>query len=573
MLANEHAAAVGSPLTGKVVLGRYRIVRPLAKGGMGVVYLGRVEGSAGFAKPVVVKSVVSSLDGHAETEQLFAREARIVSTLQHPNIVAVVDFGRVDASYVMVLEYVHGYHLGQWLRFVSRKRGRMPVPHAVHVILCVLDALSFAHNLARPDGAPLEIVHRDVSPANILIDLQGQVKLSDFGIARTADDEYKTQQGTFRGTLSYSAPEALDATPPSPKLDQYAVGVILYQLLAGTNPFRSDKTAETIARITTLVPPPLTELRDDVPPAIDAAVARALSKNPDERFANVADFAQALRAGSTWSEREAAQTFAAEIKADFAGDELASALNLESLAVRDASWREAQTKQGAAIELSSSPPSLRDDSLPPTEPYGPHGAAPKPVAPAPPTGASGGLLPVLVVVGVAAAGLLAFLLLRQPADSAPKILVIEKQDTTPTPAMAPPEPPTPSAAALPEASAAAAPTSTAPGANAAAATRRTPAPAAADRGTTLARAFQRQESKIQGCFQQHSAGVEPPSGMAVRFQIDASGHVQRAQVVPSSVAATPLGTCLVGVAQGTAFGAQPEGLSFAIPISARVVRK
>lgn len=570
MLGNEHAAAVGAPLTGKVVLGRYRIVRPLAKGGMGVVYLGRVEGSAGFAKPVVVKSVVSSLDGHADTEQLFAREARIVSTLQHPNIVAVVDFGRVEASYVMVLEYIHGYHLGQWLRFVNRKRGRMPVPHAVHVILGVLDALSFAHNLARPDGAPLEIVHRDVSPANILIDLQGQIKLSDFGIARTADDEYKTQQGTFRGTLPYSAPEALDATPPSPKLDQYAVGVILYQLLAGLNPFRSDKTTETIARITTLVPPPLTDLRDDVPVAIDAAVARAISKNPEERFANVADFAQALRDGSTWSEREAAQTFAAQIKADFAGDELASTLNLESLAVRDASWRDAQTTHGTTVGLSSSPPTLTADSLPPTEPNGPLAAAPKPASS---TAASGRLLPAVLVAGVAAAGLLAFLL-RQPAESAPKVLVIEKQDTAPALAVAPQESESPSPAPAPQASAEAAPAGTASAANATAATRRTPAPApAADRGTTLARAFQRQESKIQGCFQQHSAGLEAQSGISVRFQIDASGHVQRAQVVPSSVGATPLGACLVAVAQGTAFGPQPEGVSFAIPISARVVRK
>src|SRR3954470_12753303 len=103
---------------------------------MGVVFLGRVEGSAGFAKPVVIKSVLSRFGGDADSEHLFAREARIVSNLQHPGIVAVIDFGKVDETYLMVLEYVHGYHLGQWLRYVTETRGQLAVPHALHAMLC-----------------------------------------------------------------------------------------------------------------------------------------------------------------------------------------------------------------------------------------------------------------------------------------------------------------------------------------------------------------------------------------------------------------------------------------------------
>ncbi len=158
-----------------MLLGRYRVVSPLGQGGMGIVYLGRVEGAAGFAKPVVIKTISPHLTADPTMDQLFAREARILSHLQHPNIVSVVDFGRTESGYVMVLEYVHGYHLGQWNRYVRRKSRRLSVENAVYVIGQVLDALDCAHTLKRADGSDLTIVHRDVSPANILIDLFSSV--------------------------------------------------------------------------------------------------------------------------------------------------------------------------------------------------------------------------------------------------------------------------------------------------------------------------------------------------------------------------------------------------------------
>jgi serine/threonine protein kinase len=549
-------------LTGRLVLGRYRVVRTLARGGMGIVYLGRIEGSAGFAKPVVIKSVASNPGSDSQGTQLFAREARIVSNLQHPNIVAVIDFGKVDGSHVMVLEYVHGYNLGQWLRFLKGKGTRMPVSHAVHAVLSVLDALEFAHGVTRPDGSSFGIVHRDVSPGNVLIDTQGHVKLGDFGIARSADDEYRTQRGTFRGTLSYAAPETIGGAPPSPSLDQYAVGVVLYQLLAGVNPLRGQTPGETISRIATLVPAPLRELREDVPEAIDAAIARAISKDAKARFATIADFAKALRAGATWSEREAAQSFASQIRDDFSNGDLPDALGIESLAIRDASWR------GAPAAVSIAPPAALDaGSLPSTRtaPLGP--VAPSPAAPVvAPDAASGRLAFAIVAAGVLAAGSILFLSRRAPAE-APKVLVVEKQET-PAPLAAPPEPVVPVAKAL-EAPQPGSP----PAAPNVTAARRAPAAPSPDPGAVLARAFQRQESQIEGCFQRFSAGLEPSTQISIRFQIDAAGKVQRVQVVPGSLAATPLGSCLATLAQNTAFGPQPQALTFAIPLSARVVRR
>lgn len=578
MSASELSAETDPGLTGRLVLGRYRVVRPLARGGMGIVYLGRVEGAAGFAKPVVVKSVLAAFGAEHDSEQLFAREARIVANLQHPGIVAVIDFGKMGDTHVMVLEYVHGYHLGQWARYVNETRGNIPVPHAVHAVLRVLEVLAFAHSVVRPDGTALGVVHRDISPANVLIDLQGHVKVSDFGIARTADDEYRTQQGLFRGTLSYSAPEALHGAPPNPKFDQYAAGVILYQLLAGKNPFRGAESPETLTRILTLVPPSLASVRDDVPEAIDAAIARAIDKDPERRFDSVGDFADALRAGCTWSEREEAENFARDIRSDFSGEALATKLALESLAVRDAAWREAQGETTARlVALSSSPPRLR----PGAEGQGGEVASADAVtkrespiakserAPAPKRGTPWAW--IAAAIGIfAAAGAGAAVLFRPQPEPRARVLVIEKDNVGSEPTVAsalPPAPEPPSAAPV-----ASAPPITASTASAAL-SRRAPAAAPADRGALLARAFQRQEAKIQSCFQQHAGSVDGQSGISVRFQIDQAGSVQRAQVTPAAVAATPLGPCIIAIARATEFGPQPEPLSFAIPISARVVRR
>src|SRR5258708_33629810 len=184
----------------------------------------------------------------------------------------------------MVLEYVHGFHIGAWSRFVNHTRGMMPIAHAVEVMLPVLDALAFAHTLTRPDGTPHGIVHRDISPANILIDHQGHVKLHDFGIARMADDEFKTQDGTFRGTLSYTAPETLQGIPASPSSDLYGCGVVLYQLISGMNPFKGNTPSETLHRVLQHVPPSLRSVREEVSEKLDRVVSPAIAKHPPHRF-------------------------------------------------------------------------------------------------------------------------------------------------------------------------------------------------------------------------------------------------------------------------------------------------
>ena len=566
------------PLSGKLVLGRYRIAAPLARGGMGIVYLGRLEGAAGFSKPVVIKTIIPN-SGDEGATRLFVREARILANLQHQNLVAVLDFGEVDGEYVMVLEYVHGFHLGNWHRYVRRVRGSMPIEHAVELMLPVLDALEYAHGLKRPDGTALGIVHRDVSPANILLDQTGHVKLHDFGIARMADDEFKTQDGTFRGTLSYAAPETLQGIAASPRSDLYMVSVILYQLLSGTNPFLAEQPSGTLHRVMMEVPPRLSTLRQDVPPALDAALAKGLEKDPDSRFSSAGELAAALRAARAWSESEALADLARVIHEDFNGPELSQMLGLDSLQSRDAAWRASQSGSVLVPLRSSRPPAspavedessnrantgevtLRGDTP---------AALPASVEPGRAPAAPGKMRAFSLLAAVAGAlGLAgaAFALLRDKNQThEPRFVLIEKQTDDPS---------LPSSTVLTAPSASSSsgpPPRSIPAIRSAQASHSgkpvTPeSSGAANPAQSLSSAFQKQRGKIEGCF-----SASPGDGaeqVTLQFQIDATGAVRGVELQPSALSSSSLGRCVLDVARATSFPPGPGPISFSIPITAR----
>jgi eukaryotic-like serine/threonine-protein kinase len=581
-------------MSGRVVLGRYRVVAPLARGGMGIVYLGRLEGAAGFAKPVVIKTVIPDTKDD-RSAQLFVREARILSNLEHPAIVSVLDFGEADGEYVMVLEYVHGFHLGMWARYVQEARGPMPVEHAVEVMLPVLDALEFAHRMARADGTPLGIVHRDISPANILLDHLGNVKLHDFGIARMADDEFKTQDGTFRGTLAFTAPETLQGLSASPKSDLYACGVVLYQLIAGANPFRGQQPSETLHRVVMRVPPGLRSLRGEVGLALEAAVSKALEKDPDKRFDSAGSFAAALRAARTWREEDAVCSLQRAIHEDFLGKDLPERMSLETLQTRDAAWRAAQPT-GRRTALSSSPPPPRRSSIDPATrtqhvshvPMADAGATvqalPSPAllqlvrtgdaadashpveAPSraePPRKQRG-----LLLVGAALAAMLglagaAYPWLRgKDAQPAPRFLLIEKQvEAAAATAAAPAETLASAAGSVAVAPLVATSAHTGPGKVA----RSADAPAT---GSSITAAFQRQRGRVEACFRTHAGDGEQPQ-LTVRFQVEPSGAVRSAELQPASLNGSALGGCILSIARSTRFPVSEGPVTFSIPITAR----
>lgn len=353
-------------LIGTVLLGRYRIVRELAKGGMGVVYLARAEGAVGFVKPVVVKLV---LPEHAEDERfvgMFAREARILAQLRHPSVVDVLEFGEENDSFVLVLEYVRGHHLGQWMRYLTIKGRTAPSEILIQIVIDVLEALHHAHNQRHPDGSPMQIVHRDVSPSNILLDEDGRGRLLDFGVARMRGGahDYKTQVKGFMGKLPYTAPEIFAGNEATPQSDLYACAVVLHEVLFGRNVFRTESQAATLHTVMTHVPEALEPIRP-VPAGLDAVLAKALAKNPVERFISAREFAAALRKLQKEQESEVRARLATLLKDDFSR-EMAALLKIESLAERDEAWRrlslrppQLERQDDGATEMRSAPRARR----------------------------------------------------------------------------------------------------------------------------------------------------------------------------------------------------------------------
>jgi serine/threonine-protein kinase len=577
-------------MVGSVVLGRYRIVAPLARGGMGVVYLGRLEGAAGFSKPVVIKTVIPEGKDSKVAMRLFVREALILSNLGHPSIVGVLDFGELGTDYVMVLEYVHGFHIGAWSRFVNHTRGMMPIAHAVETMLPVLDALAFAHTLTRPDGTPLDIVHRDISLANILIDNLGHVKLHDFGIARMGGDDIRAQEGTIRGTLAYAAPETLRGIAASPSSDLYGCGVVLYQLISGINPFKGASSRETVDRVLTHAPPALSSLRSDVGDKLDRVIARAMAKDPTRRFESAAELAAALRWARSWSEARVVQELVHTIQSDFNGSEMPEYLGLEPLAARDNAWR---AVAGARASLSSIPPPLElaqdatfvsltatatvrtssadldtVNALPWSPRFEPDleeqaGRTPAGRTPAARSPAA-----------------------RTPAARTPAASVVTETASVVTepakaralPAPVPVEQPAPgrarSSARLVLAIAALT-LLLGGGVLVGFGGRRAPAPSVAGNagtggaaGSELAGAFQLEAARIASCFRNNPSEVGDAPQLTVRFEIDASGAVQSAELQPPALSNSGLGACILEVARSTRFRGTGAAIRFAIPISA-----
>jgi serine/threonine-protein kinase len=353
-------------LIGNFLLGRYRVVRELAKGGMGVVYLARAEGAVGFVKPVVIKLL---LPEHAQNDRfvrMFVREAQILSQLRHPSLVDVLEFGEEDGAYVLVIEYVRGYHLGQWLRYLSATKREAPADILLQITVDVLDALHHAHNQMHPDGSPMQIVHRDVSPSNILLDEDGRARLLDFGVARMrgGGQEYKTQVDGVMGKLPYTAPEMFSGIDASPRSDLYACGVVLHEALLGRNVFRAEMQAATLQKVMSHVPEALEGARLGVPPGLDAALAKALAKDRELRHTDAREFAVALRKLQPDHESDIRARLAGLLKVDF-GPEMAEMLNLESLADRDEAWR--RLSQIPARREPSSSRADRNSGLPPPE--------------------------------------------------------------------------------------------------------------------------------------------------------------------------------------------------------------
>lgn len=271
---------------------RYRIERYLTEGGMGAIYVGKKLGPSGFEKEVVLKQLLPEYTARPEFRDLFFREAKISATLDHANIVHVFDLVESDESLFIVMEYVRGVDLRTIIRRSKLRRRELSPAAALHIALEVLAGLSYAHNRRTQAGASMAIIHRDVSPSNILCSVQGEVKLSDFGIAKAA-----THSSAFyrvRGKVGYMSPEQARSQPIDHRTDLYSVAVCLYEALTAERLFVGDlSTPADVIYAQTIVPP--SQKRKGLPTALDVVLSTALSPNPDDRYQDSVAFADALR--------------------------------------------------------------------------------------------------------------------------------------------------------------------------------------------------------------------------------------------------------------------------------------
>jgi serine/threonine-protein kinase len=278
---------------GGVSFGRYRLIEPITKGGMAEVWRAKLVGAEQFERPMVIKRILPHLCDDRDFVRMFIREARLSARLHHPNIVQVFELGDVGGELFMALEYIAGVDL---LTLITAAEGPLPPGLCALVAHEVARALAYAHAVTDEQGKPLAIVHRDVSPSNIMLGYDGQVRLCDFGIAKamgTAVDRSRT--GNLKGKLSYMAPEVFDGAPFDERCDLWAVGVVMHELLTGRRLFRSESEAETMGLVRAgAVPLPSLSNRD-TPPALERIVMRALARDPAARYAHAEELAAELR--------------------------------------------------------------------------------------------------------------------------------------------------------------------------------------------------------------------------------------------------------------------------------------
>jgi serine/threonine protein kinase len=268
-------------------LGRYEIIRRIAVGGMAEIFLARSAGLEGFEKLVVVKRI---LPQHAESHEfvtMFLDEARLVAGLSHPNIAQVYDIGLDDSgSYFFAMEFVDGEDVRQILRGCARRQERLPVAQAVSIGIGIAAGLHAAHERRGPDGRLLGIVHRDVSPSNVLVTYDGCVKLVDFGIAKAAGRQHVTRTGVLKGKCAYMSPEQTQGLPLDRRSDVFAIGILLYELTTGQRPFRGDNEYTTMRAIVSSAPEAPSASIKGYPKELEKIILRALAKDPNDRFAS-----------------------------------------------------------------------------------------------------------------------------------------------------------------------------------------------------------------------------------------------------------------------------------------------
>lgn len=344
------------------LVGRYELIHRLGYGGMATVFLGRAIGTAGFERLVAVKVIHPHLANEPEFVEMFLDEARIAAKIHHPHVVEIIDLGQDDELFFMVMEYVEGENLAALLREFRKHDEPFELSAALQIISDVLGGLAAAHNLEDHGGKRYELVHRDVSPHNFLISMNGRVRVVDFGIMKAAGKRSTTLTGQLRGKVPYMSPEQAKAKPVDHRTDIFAVGAVLWEMLAGERLFLGETESETLAKVVRCEVPDVFERREELPEGLRPILDKALAADPGDRYETAEQMLKDVRSVlRQLDEDEPREVLAGYMKRFFQGR-----VDYIRASVRGYASSEASARSGA---------SMNDLSFSKTTPLGAAGSA------------------------------------------------------------------------------------------------------------------------------------------------------------------------------------------------------
>ncbi len=273
---------------------RYRVIKRLEAGGMAEVYLGEATGVEGFKKRVAIKRVLPHLAQNENFIRMFLDEARLSAKLSHANIVSVFDISAREDTYFLIMEFVDGANLKKILESLHKRGQRFSLPEATYTCAQACRGLSYAHELIDENGRPLGIVHRDISPPNIMLTKRGEVKVADFGLAKAGTQLSQTDPGVVKGKFSYLSPEAANGKEVDARADIFSLGIVLWEMLAGRRLFLGETDYATVKLVQQANVPRLSPLNNQVDYEFEEILRRALTREPETRFQSAREFGDAL---------------------------------------------------------------------------------------------------------------------------------------------------------------------------------------------------------------------------------------------------------------------------------------
>ncbi|HEX5752273.1 MAG TPA: protein kinase [Archangium sp.] len=592
-------AAGGSPDAQLRAYGQYVLVRKLAEGGMAEIFLAKRVGADGFERNVVIKRMLAHLSGMPEFVEMFRDEARLAAKLSHPNIVQIQDLGFTDGCYYICMEYLPGEDFSTTVRTASFRGEYVPVPLVMRVLVEAARGLHYAHEFADETGRRLNIVHRDISPSNLYVTYEGQVKVLDFGISKYESRQAHTRTGVVKGKYIYMAPEQARGGQVDRRADVFALGVSLYEALTHVRPFARDNDLAVLSALLEGDFRPPRELRPDLSPELEMVVLRAMAYDPEERYPTAAEFADDLEhLLSKEPQRTTGSQLAAYLRGSFGEERYGEKTRIPTLTTLKQSGHSVpETVTGSSMRLSGSMPGIASETRT-------GAASPQPAT----NGARAGSSRWRgIVLGVVAGCLLlaggAFVVGRHfgtaPAEPvtqpAPRPVVQAAPLSEPPPAPTETAPVAPAAASPGSAGTAvaeAAPSAQVPPAQAAlaAAPESTEAPPAeqaeppATKSTVrtqkrvtleaadIQRVVSRNRARIMSCFEQFKRDLPSDEGnVQVRFTIYSSGKADAATQGP--LAARPVGKCLEKQVERLRFPAhRDKEVTVVLPFGYRVTR-